>query len=120
VIGHSAVGSQAPTALHLILGGSASSAARSKGIMAQAVGEMIRGPTPNQLHGGWRVGIEQHDVADLLTLCGIADSQQWVSYLALAQQVTVSDWWDHYSDVLPSWFDTYLGLSRLVSVIRIY
>jgi hypothetical protein len=49
-----------------------------------------------------RVGIKQCDVADLLTLYGIADSQQRARFLALTQQATASDWWHQHSDVLPS------------------
>jgi hypothetical protein len=32
----------------------------------------------------------------------------------------VPGWWHHYSDILPHWFEMYLGLEQAASVIRTY
>jgi hypothetical protein len=32
----------------------------------------------------------------------------------------VPGWWHQYSDIVPSWFETYLGLEEVSSVIRTY
>jgi hypothetical protein len=67
-----------------------------------------------------RVGFKERDVADLLTLYGITDDQERGSFLALARQANMPGWWHHYSDVLPSWFEMYLGLEQASTVIRTY
>jgi hypothetical protein len=40
--------------------------------------------------------------------------------LALARQANAADWAHYYSDLLPSWVATYLGLEQASSVIRTY
>jgi hypothetical protein len=67
-----------------------------------------------------RVGFKERDVADLLTLYGITDEQERGAFLALARRSNVPGWWHHYNDILPNWFETYLGLEQASSVIRTY
>jgi hypothetical protein len=67
-----------------------------------------------------RVGFKERDVADLLTLYGITDEQERGAFLALARRSNVPGWWHHYNDILPSWFEMYLGLEQASSVIRTY
>ena len=67
-----------------------------------------------------RVGVKERDIADLLTLYGITDQHQRRSFLTLVRQANMTGWWHHYSDILPSWFETYLGLEQASSVIRTY
>jgi hypothetical protein len=67
-----------------------------------------------------RVGFKERDVADLLTLYGIIDEQERGAFLALARRANVPGWWHHYSDILPHWFEMYLGLEQAASVIRTY
>jgi transcriptional regulator with XRE-family HTH domain len=67
-------------------------------------------------HG--RVGFKDRDVADLLTLYGVADEQVRAAMLSLAKQANASDWWAKDIDILPDWFDTYLGLEAAASLIR--
>ena len=67
-----------------------------------------------------RVGFKERDVADLLTLYGISDEQERGAFLALARRANVPGWWHHYSDILPSWFEMYLGLEQASAVIRTY
>jgi hypothetical protein len=40
--------------------------------------------------------------------------------LTLARQANTPGWWREYGDVLPNWFETYLGLEQAASVIRTY
>lgn len=40
--------------------------------------------------------------------------------LALAQRANTPGWWHQYSDLLPDWFETYLGLEQAAQVIRGY
>jgi transcriptional regulator with XRE-family HTH domain len=67
-----------------------------------------------------RVGFKEGDVTDLLTLYGVTDQHQRGAVLALARRANVPDWWYQYSDLLPSWDETYLGLEQASSVIRTY
>jgi len=67
-----------------------------------------------------RVGYKQRDVADLLTLYGVVDEQEREACLTLAQQANTPGWWQKYGDVLPSWFEMYVGLEQAASVIRTY
>ena len=67
-----------------------------------------------------RSGARQRDVADLLTLYGVTDEAERERVLALTRQANTPGWWQQYSDILPKWFELYLGLERAASVIRTY
>jgi hypothetical protein len=69
-------------------------------------------------HG--RVGFKGRDVGDLLTLYGVHDEQVRARLLAYAQQANTPGWWSKYDDVLPDWFESYLGLEAAASVIRTF
>ncbi|MEU6320449.1 helix-turn-helix transcriptional regulator [Streptomyces sp. NPDC047009] len=67
-----------------------------------------------------RVSFKTRDVEDLLTLYGITDEAERTSLLSLAKEANVAGWWHSYSDVLPSWFPTYVGLEGAAHLIRSY
>jgi hypothetical protein len=69
-------------------------------------------------HG--RVGFKGRDVDDLLTLYGVDDEQVRARMLVLAQQASTPGWWSKYDDILPDWFEAYLGLEAAASVIRTF
>src|SRR5262249_17187626 len=69
-------------------------------------------------HG--RVGFKHRDVADLLTLYGVTDEQTRAGLLSLAEQANAQGWWAKYSDILPNWFEAYLGLEAAASLIRTF
>ena len=91
------------------------------GVTAEAAGRAIRASHAkiSRLERG-RGGLKERDLANLLTLYGITDQQQRESLLALAQRANAPDWWHPFSDILPSRFETYLGLEQASSVIRTY
>ena len=64
------------------------------------------------------VGFKTRDVTDLLTVYGVTDDQVRARLLAMAQQSARPDWWDQYGDILPGWFESYLGLESVSSTIR--
>jgi hypothetical protein len=66
------------------------------------------------------VGFKARDVADLLTLYGVTDEQERSRFLYLAGQASRPDWWTKYSDILPDWFENYLGLESASSTIRTF
>ncbi len=69
-------------------------------------------------HG--RVGFKIRDVDDLLTLYGVHDEQVRARLRAVAEQANTPGWWSKYDDILPDWFEAYLGLEGAASVIRTF
>jgi hypothetical protein len=67
-----------------------------------------------------RVGFKTRDVEDLLTFYGVTDEQARSRLLDLAGQSKRMDWWTSYSDVLPGWFENYLGLESVSSTMRTF
>jgi transcriptional regulator with XRE-family HTH domain len=93
----------------------------AKGITREAAGYSIRASESkiSRMELG-RVSFKTRDVEDLLTLYGVTDEQERSSLLSLAKEANVAGWWHSYSDVLPSWFPTYVGLEGAASLIRVY
>jgi transcriptional regulator with XRE-family HTH domain len=112
---------QGPTVLRIALGGQLRQLRERSGISREAAGEAIRGSHAkiSRLELG-RVGFKQRDLLDLLTLYGVTDPDERASFLTLARQASTPGWWHQYSDVLPAWFETYLGLEQAAAVIRGY
>jgi hypothetical protein len=69
-------------------------------------------------HG--RVSFKERDVADLLTVYGVTDEEVRAGLLSLALQANAQGWWAQYGDILPDWFEAYLGLEEAASLIRTY
>ena len=67
-----------------------------------------------------RVGFKERDVADLLTLYGVTVPEEREALLKLARDANSPGWWHRYTDVLPTWFQAYLGLEAAASLIRTY
>jgi hypothetical protein len=65
-----------------------------------------------------RVRFKLRDLADLLTLYGVTDEEPRSEFLDLAKRSAKPDWWAKYSDILPDWFETFLGLESSASTIR--
>ncbi|WP_232534042.1 helix-turn-helix transcriptional regulator [Plantactinospora sp. KBS50] len=60
-----------------------------------------------------------NDVRALLALYGVDESQA-EAVVAVARQARQRGWWQQYSNVLPDWFVTYLGMESEASAIRSY
>lgn len=110
-----------PTALRIALGSKLRQLRESRGITREAAGYEIRASSAKiaRLELG-RVPSKERDVADLLTLYGVTDAEERETFLTLARQANSPGWWREYGDVLPNWFQTYLGLEQAASVIRTY
>ena len=61
----------------------------------------------------------KRQVEDLLDLYGV-DEEEAKSLIALAKQANSPGWWHKYSDVLPDWFQVYVGLEEAALLIRLY
>jgi transcriptional regulator with XRE-family HTH domain len=93
----------------------------ARGITREAAGYSIRASESkiSRMELG-RVSFKARDVEDLLTLYGIDDEAERGALLSLVKEANTAGWWHSYSDVLPHWFPTYVGLEGAASVIRGY
>ncbi|MGP4111368.1 helix-turn-helix domain-containing protein [Streptomyces sp. 4N509B] len=67
-----------------------------------------------------RCACKPRDVADLLSLYQVTDEQDRATLLALAAQANAPVWWQEYADVIPPWFESYLGMEQAAHVVRGY
>src|SRR5262249_58492434 len=65
-------------------------------------------------------GFKDRDIADLLTLYGVTDEEEREALRALARRANAPGWWHNYHDVLPTWFEAYVGLEEVATQIRAY
>ncbi|MFE3445590.1 helix-turn-helix domain-containing protein [Nocardia sp. NPDC059180] len=117
----SVVAERGPTVLRIALGGQLRKLREGKGITREAAGDAIRGSHAkiSRLELG-RTGFKERDIRDLLTLYGVHDPEERETFLDLARKANEPGWWHRYSDLLPSWFGTYLGLEQAATKIRTY
>src|SRR5687767_7141811 len=108
-----------PTVLRMLVGVQLRRLREAKRISRERAGEAVRASHSkiSRLEAG-RSGFKARDIADLLTLYGVSDEAGRASLLALAEQANVPGWWHAYSDVVPSWFEAYLGLEQAARIIR--
>jgi transcriptional regulator with XRE-family HTH domain len=67
-----------------------------------------------------QVGFKDRDIIDLLALYQVTDPAEVADFLTLAREANTPGWWQHYGDVLPSWFRTYVDLEQAATLIRTY
>ena len=110
-----------PTVVRMLLGAHLRRLRESKGITRAAAAWPIRASESkiSRMELG-RVGFKERDVADLLTLYGVADDNERERLLALVHDANAPGWWHSYTDVFPDWFEQYLGLEAGASMIRTY
>ncbi|GAB2571661.1 helix-turn-helix transcriptional regulator [Streptomyces capparidis] len=105
----------------ILLGSQLRRLRESKGITREDAGYSIRGSESkiSRMELG-RVSFKERDVADLLTLYGVTDETERAALLGLAREANAAGWWHSYTDVLPNWFQTYVGLEEAAALIRTY
>lgn len=110
-----------PTVLRMLLGGQLRRLREGAGVSREAAGWEIRSSESkiSRMELG-RVGFKERDVADLLTLYGVTDTGEREALLKLARDANSPGWWHRYGDVLPAWFQAYLGLEAAAALIRTY
>jgi len=110
-----------PTVLRILLGGQLRKLREAAGISPDRAGYEIRASRSkiSRVEHG-RVSFKERDVADLLTLYGVTDEHERRRMLNLAQHANSQGWWSRYDDVMPDWFETYVGLEQATSLIRTY
>jgi transcriptional regulator with XRE-family HTH domain len=107
--------------LRIVLGAQLRRLREQRNITLEAAGHVIRASHSkiSRMELG-RVSFRIRDVADLLTLYGVTEESEREPLLALVSRANVTGWWHNYNDVLPSWFETYVGLEESATVIRNY
>ncbi|MFG2104528.1 helix-turn-helix domain-containing protein [Micromonospora echinaurantiaca] len=110
-----------PTVLRMLLGAQLRRLREASGVTREGAGWEIRASESkiSRMELG-RVGFKERDVADLLTLYGVTAPEERESLLKLARDANSPGWWHRYGDVLPSWFQSYLGLEAAAALIRTY
>src|SRR5260370_3978042 len=106
-----------PTVRRILLGTQLRRLRESQGITREAAGYRIRASESkiSRLELG-RVGFKDRDISDLLELYGVEDETQREALVALAREANSPGWWHSYDDVLPNWFQTYVGLEEAASL----
>lgn len=105
----------------ILLGSQLRRLRESRGVTREAAGYSIRSSESkiSRMELG-RVSFKPRDVADLLTLYGVTEKAEREPLLALARSSGEAGWWHNYHDLLPNWFQTFLGLEAAASRISSY
>jgi transcriptional regulator with XRE-family HTH domain len=114
-------GGSSPTALRILLGAQLRRLREARRFSLEEAGYVIRASHSkiSRLETG-RVGFKDRDIADLLTFYGVTDEQEREELRSLAARANAPGWWSNYSDVVPTWFEEYIGLEEAASQIRAY
>ncbi len=114
-------GTGGPTVLRILLGTQLRRLREARGITAREAARAISGSESkiSRIELG-RTSVREVDIADLLSLYGISDVPEREELLTLAAQANQPGWWHQFQDVLPGWFQAYLGLEEAAESIRTY
>jgi Domain of unknown function (DUF5753)/Helix-turn-helix domain len=110
-----------PTVLRMLLGAHLRRLREAQGVSRETAGWEIRSSESkiSRMELG-RVSFKERDVADLLTLYEVSDAEERAALLTLARDANTPGWWHREGDILPGWFQSYLGLESAAAVIRTY
>ncbi|MFJ1702380.1 helix-turn-helix domain-containing protein [Kitasatospora sp. NPDC088346] len=109
------------TARRMVLGSRLRRLREASGVTREQAGYSIRASESkiSRMELG-RVGFKTRDVADLLTLYGVHEEDSRAAVLDLLQEANAPAWWQGYGDVVPGWFQAYLGLEEAAAAITGY
>jgi len=110
-----------PTVLRILLGAQLRRLREARRITLEDAGKVIRASHSkiSRLETG-RVGFKDRDISDLLTFYGVNNEAERTALRSLAQRANAPGWWHDYSDVLPAWFEAYVGLEEVATQVRAY
>ncbi|HEX5405164.1 MAG TPA: helix-turn-helix transcriptional regulator [Pseudonocardiaceae bacterium] len=105
----------------MVLGGQLRRLRERGHISRESAGAAIRGSESkiSRLELG-RVSLKERDVADLLVLYGVTDHDERAAFLTLVRESNQPGWWQRYHDLLPRWFQDYVGLEESAARIQTY
>jgi hypothetical protein len=110
-----------PTVQRMLVGARLRRLRTDMGLSREEAGEAIRASEwkIHRLENG-QVGFKERDIIDLLRAYEVTDPVEVAAFVALAREANVPGWWQHYGDVLPPWFRTYVDLESAATLIRTY
>jgi transcriptional regulator with XRE-family HTH domain len=110
-----------PTVLRVLLGAYMRRLRESRRISIDEASRVIRSSNSKltKLEAG-RAEFTDLDLAELLTFYGVTAEGDRLALRAVAIRASSPGWWRDYADVLPGWFDEYVGLEEAASEIRGY
>jgi transcriptional regulator with XRE-family HTH domain len=114
-------GGGAPAALRIMLGTQLRRLREGRRVTLDEAAAAIRASRARmgRLETG-RAGFSGRELAELLTFYAVTDSQQRDALGDLARNASARGWWLSYSDILPDWFEAYVGLEEAAIGIRSY
>jgi transcriptional regulator with XRE-family HTH domain len=110
-----------PTVRRMLVGAQLRRLRTEMGLTREEAGEAIRASEwkIHRLENG-QVGFKERDIIDLLRLYAVTDPDEVAAFLLLTREANSPGWWQHYGDVLPRWFRTYVDLESAATLIRTY
>jgi transcriptional regulator with XRE-family HTH domain len=107
------------TVLRMLLGSQLRRLREAAGVTPDQAGYEIRASRSkiSRMENG-RVSFKDRDIADLLAFYGVTSEEVKQATLKLARQANMPGWWAKFGDILPDWFEMYLGLEASASIIR--
>ena len=110
-----------PTVRRMLVGAKLRRLRTDLGLTRDHAGQAIRASEwkIHRLENG-QVGFKDRDIIDLLGLYQVTDPAEVAEFLTLAREANTPGWWQHYGDVLPTWFRTYVDLEQAATLIRTY
>ena len=110
-----------PTIQRILVGAQLRRLREAAGVTREAAGYHIRSSESkiSRMELG-RVSFKERDIDDLLLLYGVTDPGQREPLVDQSRQANLPGWWHAFDDVMPGWFQTYVGLESAASLIRSY
>jgi hypothetical protein len=110
-----------PTVQRLLVGAKLRRLRTDMGLSREEAAEAIRASEwkIHRLENG-QVGFKERDLVDLLERYQVTDPDEVDELLAMAREANTPGWWQHYGDVLPQWFRSYVDLESAAALIRTY
>ena len=110
-----------PTVRRIMLGAHLRRLREARNISRERAGYVIRSSESkiSRMELG-RVSFKERDVADLLELYGIREPAEREPLLTMARAANSPGWWHAFDDIMPNWFQTYVGLEAAACLIRTY
>jgi DNA-binding XRE family transcriptional regulator len=110
-----------PTVRRMLVGAKLRRLRTDLGLTRDQAGQAIRASEwkIHRIENG-QVGFKDRDIIDLLRLYEVTDPAEVAEFLTLAREANTPGWWQHYGDVLPTWFRTYVDLEQAATLIRTY
>jgi hypothetical protein len=110
-----------PTVLRMLLGAQLRRLREAAGITRDDAGYHIRasGSKISRLELG-RVSFKERDVTDLLQFYGVTDLAEREKLIQLTKEANATPWHQKFQDVIPDWFQVYVGLEEAAQLIRVY